>query len=69
VETAFQGLLVTRSGKYVWQTNEAEAFSRISYRNKTREAEKDKRVIVSQNLVRFPSNDYDRDHAMIEVRW
>jgi hypothetical protein len=69
VETAFQGLLVTRSGKYVWQTNEAEAFSRISYRNKKREEEKDKRVIVSQNLVRFPSNDYDRDHAMIEVRW
>jgi hypothetical protein len=77
VETAFQGLLVTRSGKYVWQTNETEAFSRTSYRDKNyrdkrREASKgleEKHVIISQNSVKFPSNDYDKDRAMVEVRW
>jgi len=76
VETAFQGLLVTRAGKYVWQTNEAEAFSRTyyrdkDYREKRQEASKgeENHVIVSQNSVKFPSNDYDRDRAMIEVRW
>lgn len=72
VETAFQGLLVTRSGKYVWRTNETEAFSRTSYRDNRREGDQWKvksAVIVSQNSVKFPSNDYDRDRAMIEVKW
>ena len=32
VETAFQGLLVTRSGEYVWQTKESEAYSQTNYR-------------------------------------
>ncbi|HLN98289.1 MAG TPA: hypothetical protein VK208_07480 [Pyrinomonadaceae bacterium] len=32
VETAFQGLLVTRSGEYVWQTKDREAYSQTNYR-------------------------------------
>jgi hypothetical protein len=73
VETAFQGLLVTRSGEYVWQTNETEAFSLTHYRNpkppSQRESEEDRRILVGSNSVTFRSVDYKRDKAMIEVRW
>jgi hypothetical protein len=33
VEVAFQGLLVTRSGEFAWQTNATEAYSLTHYRN------------------------------------
>jgi len=72
VETAFQGLLVTRTGKYIWETKETEAFSQTYYRNKKSLDDRQKeegRVIVKSNSVKFRSNDYDKDHAMIEVRW
>jgi hypothetical protein len=32
VEIAFQGLLVTHAGEYIWQTKESEAYSQTSYR-------------------------------------
>jgi hypothetical protein len=73
VETAFQGLLVTRTGEYVWQTKETEAYSQIRYRTPRPpsewETEEDKRVIVKPNSVIFRSTDYKKDKAMIEVRW
>jgi len=73
VETAFQGLLVTRSGEYVWQTKETEAYSQTSYRvprpPSEWEREEDRRVIVKPNSVTFRSTDYKKDKAMIEVRW
>jgi len=72
VETAFQGLLVTRAGKYVLHTSETEAFSRTSYREKKRQVntpEREKRVTVGKNSLKFRSNNYDEDRAMIEVRW
>jgi hypothetical protein len=73
VETAFQGLLVTRSGEYVWHTGDTEAYSQIGYRTPRPpsewETEEDRRVIVAANSVTFRSTDYKRDKAMIEVRW
>jgi len=73
VETAFQGLIVTRSGEYIWQTKEAEGFSQTYYRTPRPpsewEKEEDWRVIVKPNSVNFRSNDYDKNKAMIEVRW
>jgi hypothetical protein len=72
VETAFQGLLVTKEGKYIWQTNETEAFSQTFYRNRRPVSGKQKeegRAIVKPNSVKFRSNDYDKDKSMIEVRW
>ena len=73
VETAFQGLLVTRSGEYIWRTKETEAFSQTSYRvprpRSEWQKEEDKRVIVKPNSVIFRSTDYKKDKAMIEVRW
>jgi hypothetical protein len=73
VETAFQGLLVTRSGEYVWETKETEAFSDTHYRvpryRSDFEGEEDLRVTVTPNSVRFRSNDYKQNGAMIEVRW
>jgi len=73
VETTFQGLLVTRSGEYVWQTNETQAYSDIGYRTPRPpsewEREEDRRVLVKVNSVTFRSTDYKRDKAMIEVRW
>lgn len=72
VETAFQGLLVTRSGEYIWRTSETEAFSKTDYRNQRPGDEmrkEEERAIVTQNSVKFRSNDYEKDKAMIEVRW
>ena len=73
VETAFQGLIVTRSGEYIWETTETEGFSQTWYRTPQPlsqwETKKDPRVIVKGNSVTFRSTDYDRDKAMIEVRW
>jgi WG containing repeat len=69
VETAFQGLLVTRSGRYIWQTNDTEAFSGTYYRNRRPEQGKGEPVAVKPNSVKFRSNDYDKDKAMIEVKW
>lgn len=73
VEVAFQGLLVTRSGDYIWQTKETEAYSQTHYRNPRPpsewEKEEDRRVIVKPNSVTFRSTDYKKDKAMIEVRW
>jgi hypothetical protein len=73
VETAFQGLLVTRSGEFVWQTNENEAYSQTHYRNPRPrskwEKEVDRRVTVKANSLTFRSTDYERNKAMIEVRW
>ena len=72
-ETAFQGLLVTRDGKYVWQTRESEAFSDTGYRVPRPPGPYDnlenRRAVVGKNSVKFRSNDYEKDHAMIEVRW
>jgi hypothetical protein len=73
VETAFQGLIVTRSGEYIWQTKASEGFSQIYYRTPRPpsewEKEEDRRVIVKPNSVTFRSNDYNKTKAMIEVRW
>jgi toxin ParE1/3/4 len=72
VETAFQGLLVTRAGKYVWQTNETVAFSRTYYHDQKPRRYKtieETHVIVTPNSVEFRSNNYDRDKAMMKVSW
>jgi hypothetical protein len=72
VETAFQGLLVTRAGEYVWRTKEGEAFSDQSYRVRVRgpyDHPEDERVTFGKNSLKFRSNDYKKDGAMIEVRW
>ena len=73
VEGVFQGLLVTRSGQFVWETKEREGFSTTSYRvpdpPSQWDTEEERRVVVKPNSVRFRSTDYERDRAMIEVRW
>jgi hypothetical protein len=73
VEIAFQGLLVTRSGEYVWRTKDTEAFSQTNYRvpheRPAYETDEDRRVVVGPNSVKFRSRNYEQDKAMIEVVW
>lgn len=73
VETAFQGLIVTRSGQFIWETKETEGFSQTWYREPKPLREwddpEDRRVIVKPNSVKFRSNDYKKDKSMIEVQW
>ena len=73
VEGVFQGLLVTRSGEFVWETNETEGFSKTHYRvpkpPSKWERPEGRRIILTANSVTFRSTDYERDKAMIEVRW
>jgi hypothetical protein len=73
VETAFQGLLVTRTGQWIWQTSDNEAYSSIQYKDprppsKWEKAE-DRKVTVTPNSVTFRATDYERSKAIVEVRW
>ncbi|MGH9788891.1 MAG: hypothetical protein ACRD4U_09350 [Candidatus Acidiferrales bacterium] len=68
VEIAFQGLLVNRTGAYIWQTKETEAFSLTHYR-RPRGAPIDARSEVKPNSIKFRSNSYGVDKAMIEISW
>lgn len=70
VEIAFEGLLVTSSGEYVWRTKEREAFSKTNYRLPRRPGpydpkEEERRVTVTPNSVKFRW----RDGPLITVRW
>ena len=70
VEIAFQGLLVTPSGEYVWRTKEREAFSKTDYRAPRQPGpydpkEEERRVTVTPNSVKFRW----RDGPMITGRW
>ncbi|HRH44102.1 MAG TPA: WG repeat-containing protein [Pyrinomonadaceae bacterium] len=59
-ETAYQGMLVTRNGKLIWETKEKEALSDTSYRKivPTKESKSDTTKIIRQKkLIRFQSND------------
>ena len=73
VETAFRGLIVTRGGQFIWETNETEGFSAIQYQNpkppSAWEKPENKRVILKPNSVTFRASDYGKTKAMIEVRW
>lgn len=56
-ETAYQGMLVTRNGKFIWETTEKEALSDTSYR-KTKASKSDNTKIIRQKKsIRFQSND------------
>ena len=73
VETTFQGLLVTRSGEYVWRTTENEAFSLTHYRMPRSplqfEPKEDRGLIVKPNSITFRPIDFKNDKATVEVRW
>lgn len=68
VEIAFQGLLVNRSGDYIWKTKENVAFSLSGCRSPNGSTV-DTHVVVTSNSIRFRSASYERDKAMIEVSW
>jgi hypothetical protein len=60
VETAFQGMLVTRDSKYIWQTKEAEALSDTYYRRPDYLTERKKSsnpLKAAPGSLKFQSND------------
>lgn len=60
VETAYQGLLVTRTGEFIWQTKESEALSLTYYRqpNYIERQRKDAKLLeASAGTLKFQSND------------
>jgi hypothetical protein len=67
VETAYQGMLVTRSGEFIWQTKETEAISDIGYRSVSKLRQKDdtKPLEIKSQSIKFQSN--DSDDIWIEV--
>jgi hypothetical protein len=73
VEGAFQGLIVTRSGVFIWETKDTEGFSQTWYREprplREWDKEEDFRVLVKPNSVTFRSRDYEKNKALIEVQW
>jgi hypothetical protein len=68
VEIAFQGLLVNRSGTYIWRTTEGVAFSLTGYRRPDGSTV-DAHPVVKPNSIRFRSENYEQDNAMIEISW
>ena len=68
VEIAFQGLLINRSGNYIWKTKEEEAFSSTNYSGASQDA-MDAHLEASPNGIKFRSNNYDQDQSIIEVTW
>jgi hypothetical protein len=68
VEIEFQGLLVNASGTYIWQTKETEAFSSINYHTLLG-SRVDAHLVVVPNGIKFRSNSYEQDGAMIEISW
>ena len=67
VETAFQGMIVNRAGQFIWETKDTEGFSQTWYR--VPKSSDRKPAGIKPNSVTFRSIDYDKDKAMIEVRW
>lgn len=58
VETAFQGMLVTHGGEYIWRTQESEAWSATFYRQPTKEAMGGTKPLqVRPRSLKFESND------------
>jgi hypothetical protein len=60
VETAYQGLLVTRKGEFIWQTKETQALSLTYYRKHEyieRQRKDSKLLEVSSGSLKFQSND------------
>src|ERR1700722_4550322 len=68
VEIEFQGLLVNASGTYIWQTKETVAFSSVNYHTLSG-SRVDAHVVVGPNGIKFRSNSYGQDGAMIEISW
>jgi len=68
VEIAFQGLLVNRSGTYIWQTKETEAFSVINYHRPSRNSI-DAHLVMKPNGISFRSNNYEQDQSTIDISW
>jgi hypothetical protein len=68
VEIAFQGLLVNRSGIYIWKTKETEAFSSTNYSGASRSTI-DAHLVEIPNGIKFRSNNYEQDEAIIEITW
>jgi hypothetical protein len=68
VEIVFQGLLVNRSGTYIWKTRETEAFSSINFSGASRTT-MDSHLVEIPNGIKFRSNNYKQDLAMIEITW
>jgi hypothetical protein len=68
VEIAFQGLLVSREGKYIWLTRETEAFSLTGYRRQS-DTTIDAHLVVKPNGITFRSESYEQDGSIIDVTW
>ena len=68
VEIAFEGLLVNRSGTYIWKTKETEAFSLNDYSGPSTNTE-DAHLVEIPNGIKFRSSSYEQDEAIIEITW
>ncbi|HEX8564620.1 MAG TPA: WG repeat-containing protein [Pyrinomonadaceae bacterium] len=66
-ETAYQGMLITRNGEFIWRTKETEALSETGYRSASAVRDKDdtKPVQIKSNTLKFQSN--NSDDIWIEV--
>jgi hypothetical protein len=68
VEIAYQGELVNHFGKFIWQTNETEAFSLQDY-HRPGTSTVDSHLVVKPNGIKFRSNNYSDDASLIDITW
>ena len=70
VEGAFQGLLLSRSGTYIWQSKETEAFSLTDYRKPDKRPSDAHSVArVETNSITFQSFGNELEKVAIRVSW
>ncbi len=70
VEIAFEGLLVSRSGTYIWQTKETEAFSLADYRDPAERPTYTRPIeSVTPNSITFRSENLSIKYAIVQVSW
>lgn len=68
VEIAFQGELINRSGTYIWETTETEAFSLTDY-HRLKGSTIGAHLVVKPNGIMFRSASYEQDQSIIEISW
>src|SRR5262249_43294353 len=68
VEIAYQGLLLNKSGTYIWKTKATEAFS-VDYYGGPPTNTVDTHVVELPNGIKFHSENYEQDKSVIEIDW
>jgi hypothetical protein len=67
--TAFQGLVVDSSGRYIWRTDAAEGSSSGELGVGRSDCKSCPPLIITPNSVTFPSSRYENRKTLVKITW